>query len=57
MEMVQITQLISNLGFPIFVSIFMLTTNQKSQKENTEALNELKNLVQEFINSCKRGGE
>jgi hypothetical protein len=41
-----ISQLISNLGFPIFVAGFMLVKQSNDTKAMTETLNELKNAIQ-----------
>jgi len=35
-------KLISNVGFPIFISLFLLIRIEKVIKSNTQALNELK---------------
>ena len=51
----EVTALIKDLGFPIFVSVYMLVKSSKDTEKHTNALTELKNVIQEFINSCKRG--
>ena len=45
METTEIIQLISNVGFPIFVSIYMLTYMNKQQEDMKETINELKNAI------------
>jgi TATA-box binding protein (TBP) (component of TFIID and TFIIIB) len=50
----EFTQVIKDLGFPIFVSVYMLIKGSKDTEQHTKALNELKSVIQEFINSCKR---
>ncbi len=39
--MEQITQLISNVGFPIAITIYILVRLEKSLKQNTQAIHEL----------------
>lgn len=36
-----IVEFISNVGFPIFISLFLLLKIEKVIKSNTEAINEL----------------
>lgn len=40
-----ITNFISNLGFPIFVAIWMLYKSSKDNERMTETINELKNAI------------
>lgn len=40
-----ITQFISNLGFPIFVSVWMLYKSSKDNENMTETISELKNAI------------
>jgi hypothetical protein len=42
-------QLIGSLGFPIVVSIYLLTKFEKTLTSNTEALNSLKDLIKERL--------
>lgn len=46
MEMVEIQNLIGNYGFPILCCIYMMVSNNKSLKELTAAIHELKTTVQ-----------
>ena len=41
----EIYQFISNLGFPIFVAIWMLYKTGKDNERITETINELKNAI------------
>lgn len=41
MELNDIVQVISNLGFPIFVTVYMMVVNNKTLKELTEAITTL----------------
>lgn len=38
-------QFISNLGFPIFVAVWMLYKSSKDNENMTETINELKNAI------------
>ena len=40
-----IANFISNLGFPIFVAIWMLYKSSKDNEKMTETINELKNVI------------
>lgn len=40
-----ISQFIANLGFPIFVAVWMLYKNSKDNERMTETINELKNAI------------
>lgn len=40
-----IANFISNLGFPIFVAIWMLYKSSKDNEKMTETINELKNAI------------
>ena len=40
-----ISQFISNLGFPIFVAVWMLYKSSKDNEKMTETINELKNAI------------
>lgn len=49
----EIAQFITNIGFPIFVAVWMLyKTSQDSQKMN-ESINELKNAIQLLTNEMR----
>tara|TARA_Y100000034_G_scaffold112813_1_gene147144 strand:- start:756 stop:905 length:150 start_codon:yes stop_codon:yes gene_type:complete len=41
----EITTLISNLGFPIVVSLYFMFRVEKTMKENTKATQELKEAI------------
>lgn len=45
MEIEQIIQIISNVGFPIFVAVYMLIYMNKQQEDMKETINELKNAI------------
>lgn len=40
-----ISQFIGNLGFPIFVAVWMLYKSSKDNEHMTETINELKNAI------------
>lgn len=40
-----ITTIIANLGFPIFVAIWMLYKSSKDNERMTETINDLKNAI------------
>ena len=40
-----VAQFISNLGFPIFVAVWMLYKSSKDNEKMTETINELKNAI------------
>lgn len=40
-----ISQFIANLGFPIFVAVWMLYKSSKDNERMTETINELKNAI------------
>ncbi|MCK5021059.1 MAG: YvrJ family protein [Candidatus Peribacteraceae bacterium] len=41
----EIAQLISNVGFPIAITLYLLVSQNKIIKENTKAVNELINYL------------
>lgn len=41
-------ELISNVGFPIAVCVYMMTHNTKIVKENTDTINALKNVIEKL---------
>lgn len=45
MNMNDITTIIANLGFPIFVAIWMLYKSSKDNERMTETINDLKNAI------------
>lgn len=45
MEYQELVSLISNIGFPIAVSVYMIIHNTKIVKENTDTLNSLKEVI------------
>lgn len=60
MEIEQIIQIISNVGFPIFVAIYMLIYMNKQQQDMKETINELKNainILNENIKESNNGKE
>lgn len=46
--MKEITEFISQVGFPIFVAIFMLVKNSKDNEILNKSLNDLKNSITEL---------
>ena len=57
----EVYQFISNLGFPIFVAVWMLYKSSKDNENMTETINELKNaitlLTAEFKHHNIKGGD
>ena len=45
MEIAEIVKLILDLGFPVFISIYMLIRMDKQQEDMKETINELKNAI------------
>jgi hypothetical protein len=45
----QVVSIISNLGFPIFVSVFVLFRLEKSMKDFTQSINDLSEKLNEII--------
>lgn len=43
--MTDISQFIANLGFPVFVAVWMLYKSSKDNENMTETINELKNAI------------
>lgn len=49
----QIIAAIQQVGFPIFVAVFMLTEMRKATKENTAVLIELRSVIQKLCDKMK----
>ena len=47
----ELVGMVRDLGFPIFVSVFMLVKNSKDNENHTKALTELKTAIEKLI-SC-----
>lgn len=47
--MTEVTNIISTLGFPIFVAVWMLYKTSKDSENMKEAINELKVAITELI--------
>lgn len=45
MDMTEITQIISNLGFPIFVAVWMLYKSSSDSADMRNAISELKEAI------------
>jgi len=41
----ELLQLISNYGFPVVISVYLLITRDKIIQKNTEAINKLSDLI------------
>lgn len=62
--MTEIISIIQSLGFPVFVSVYLLIFMQKTLEQNRDALNELKNIslilrmeiseIKEIIKKCQK---
>ena len=57
MEIEQIIQIISNVGFPIFVAIYMLIYMNKQQEDMKETINELKNAINILTENIKENND
>ena len=51
MDYTEVVNLISNIGFPIAMCVYMMVHNTKIVKENTDALNSLKNVINTLVKS------
>lgn len=51
MDVQTIISLINGVGFPIFVSIYLLISTNKLIDSNTQMLNELKNEIEKMNNN------
>lgn len=57
MNMNDITTIIANLGFPIFVAVWMLYKSSKDNERMTETINELKNAITILTSEIKHNKE
>lgn len=58
MEIENITGAISTIGFPIFVAVYMLYSNNRTQQTVADALNKMENrLIQILEHVREDGGE
>lgn len=48
-----VTKLIGNLGFPIFVAVFMMVKNSKETQALTDAINTLANKIDVLMNEAR----
>jgi len=57
----ELAQFISNVGFPVFVAVWMLYKSSSDNEKMTETINELKNaialLTAEFHHHNENGGD
>lgn len=53
MTLEQIYAAIGNLGFPIFVAVYLLVVVGKALKANTTALNQLKEVISQLCDRLK----
>lgn len=51
--MSDISQFIANLGFPIFVAVWMLYKSGKDNERMTETINDLKNAITTLTSEIK----
>ena len=49
MEYEQVINLISNIGFPIAITVYMMVHNTKIVKENTDMVKSLKEVINTLI--------
>ena len=45
----ELVNLISNIGFPIAVAVYMLVHNTKIVKEHTDTVKDLKNVIEKLM--------
>lgn len=57
MDMNAITQIISSLGFPIFVAVWMLYKSSKDSEEMRNTINELRLAITELTTLVKNERE
>lgn len=57
MDMQVVNNLISSVGFPIFVAVWMLYKSSKDSEEMKDTINELKNAITEMTTLLKRSDE
>lgn len=57
MDIQVVNNLISSVGFPIFVAIWMLYKSSKDNEEMRGTINELKNAITEMTTLLKREKE
>lgn len=57
MDMNAITQIISSLGFPIFVAVWMLYKSSKDSEEMRNTINELRLAITELTTLVKHERE
>ena len=53
MNMNDITTIIANLGFPIFVAVWMLNKSSKDNEKMTSTINDLKNAINILTSEIK----
>lgn len=53
MELTDIISTISNLGFPIFTSIYLMIYMNKQQQDMKDTINELKNAINILTENLK----
>lgn len=53
MELSEIGNLISSVGFPVFVAVFMLWKSSNETRTLTDTVNELKNAITELSTLLK----
>lgn len=56
MELNEILQAISSVGFPIACCIYMMLVNNKTVKENTEATNKMTSVMEMVLARLNAGG-
>ncbi len=54
MDINVITNLISSIGFPIFVAVWLLLRSDKREAETQAILVDLKNVIVNLSENCKR---
>jgi predicted transcriptional regulator len=56
MDIQMITQLVSNLGFPIFIVIYLLNREDKTLEKLTEVINQNTLAIQKLLNKLEEKG-
>ena len=57
MDMSEVTQIIANLGFPIFVAVWMLYKASSDNENMRSAISELKDAIVIFTEKLKNDGK
>ena len=56
MELAEIMQYVSSVGFPIACCVYMMTVNNKTVQKNTEATNKMTSVMEAVLARLNGGG-